>query len=310
MNGRLRTSDRCWRHNRTVIRYGGRRSARATTRKRRTRRVARRVHRWCRARPAGRAIAVAAEAAASNAGGGTTCPCRAILADNVAHASRRLLAAAAPVRVRARRRRCRPATSAVALANRAGADVGRRARLTGAAAAARTDDVERRLQAVARRRSLALPLRSRRRPPSRGGSINMITTGTGPVPGDALVADARRRADRDRRAVRRVRLFRAAPRTMPRCSASVLVDAVHRPDAQSGRRRALSRGATRRASTSTAMRCVCRRPEGRCSRRCAIGSQPRVGFNLHNQSWTTSVGDPPQAARRFRCSRSPTTRWA
>ena len=32
------------------------------------------------------------------------------------------------------------------------------------------------------------------------------------------------------------------------------------------------------------------------SRRCATGCNPRVGFNLHNQSWRTSVGSPPKPA--------------
>ena len=37
-------------------------------------------------------------------------------------------------------------------------------------------------------------------------------------------------------------------------------------------------------------------PEGGRSRRCATGSTRSVGFNLHNQSWRTSVGNPPKPA--------------
>ena len=38
-------------------------------------------------------------------------------------------------------------------------------------------------------------------------------------------------------------------------------------------------------------------PEGRASsRRCATSSNPTVGFNLHNQSWGTAVGNPPKPA--------------
>jgi hypothetical protein len=37
-------------------------------------------------------------------------------------------------------------------------------------------------------------------------------------------------------------------------------------------------------------------PEGRALKALRDRIQPAVGFNLHNQSWRTSVGDPPQAA--------------
>jgi hypothetical protein len=37
-------------------------------------------------------------------------------------------------------------------------------------------------------------------------------------------------------------------------------------------------------------------PEGRTLKAVRDRLQPRVGFNLHNQSWRTSVGDPPQPA--------------
>jgi hypothetical protein len=37
-------------------------------------------------------------------------------------------------------------------------------------------------------------------------------------------------------------------------------------------------------------------PEGRILKRLRDELQPRVGFNLHNQSWRTSVGDPPRPA--------------
>jgi hypothetical protein len=37
-------------------------------------------------------------------------------------------------------------------------------------------------------------------------------------------------------------------------------------------------------------------PEGRILKQLRDDLQPRVGFNLHNQSWRTSVGDPPMPA--------------
>src|SRR4026207_2320375 len=39
-----------------------------------------------------------------------------------------------------------------------------------------------------------------------------------------------------------------------------------------------------------------RTPGGRTLRAVRDRLQPRVGFNLHNQSWRTSVGDPPKPA--------------
>ena len=72
-----------------------------------------------------------------------------------------------------------------------------------------------------------------------GRSINHLWFGRGPVPRAALVADARRRADGHRGAVRHLRAVpppprRAGVRAHPRCAHH-----PRRADAQSGRRRAL-----------------------------------------------------------------------
>ena len=37
-------------------------------------------------------------------------------------------------------------------------------------------------------------------------------------------------------------------------------------------------------------------PEGRALKALRDRVNPRIGFNLHNQSWRTSVGDPPKPA--------------
>ena len=71
---------------------------------------------------------------------------------------------------------------------------------------------------------------------------------------------------------------------------------VRRPDAESRTARSAFSGATRRGSTSTATRSACRRPEGQVLKAVRDRFNPRVGFNLHNQGWSTSVGDPPKPA--------------
>ena len=116
----------------------------------------------------------------------------------------------------------------------------------------------------------------------------------GRVSGAVVVADARRRAHGDGGALRHLRIPAAASRHAGRAQHPRVAEALVHSDAESRRRRAVP------APERAGHRHQPRRPQapdpgGPRSRPCGI-VQPRVGFNLHNQSWRTSVGDPPKPA--------------
>ena len=128
-----------------------------------------------------------------------------------------------------------------------------------------------------------------------GRSINHVARRLRSAARAALVADARRRAHRDVGALRSVRVPAAASRRSAGPPPPGPTDAARRADAQSRRRRALPaaqraehRRQSRRASAADA------RGPGAEGLRDRLN--PSVGFNLHNQSWRTSVGDPPKPA--------------
>ena len=129
-----------------------------------------------------------------------------------------------------------------------------------------------------------------------GRAINMVEAGTGAFPRAAVVADARRRADRDGGALRRLRIPAAASRRRRPCAASSSSLTLYvRADAESRRRRALP-APERAGHRHQPRRPQLQTPEGRTLKAVRDRLQPRVGFNLHNQSWRTSVGDPPKPA--------------
>ena len=72
-----------------------------------------------------------------------------------------------------------------------------------------------------------------------GRSINYVRAGTGPVRCAPLVADARRRVDRDISALRPLRLPSPSSSGPGRRADAVAADAACRADAEPGRRRAL-----------------------------------------------------------------------
>src|SRR4029078_12221261 len=156
------------------------------------------------------------------------------------------------------------------------------------------EEVERRLQAV----SSADPNRfvlERVGASLEGRSINLITIGSGPLRvllwsqmhGDEPTATAalfvvfdyfgRHRADP---AVQRIL-----------SSLTLYVVPMLNPDgAERFQRRSAECSDVNRDALSL------QTPEGQVLKRLRDRFNPRVGFNLHNQSWSTSVGDPPKPA--------------
>ena len=131
-----------------------------------------------------------------------------------------------------------------------------------------------------------------------GGPLDQYRAalGNGDNGGLALVADARRRAHRDVGALRPVRVPAARIATSRTC-AQILdaADRAHRADAEPRRRRALP--APQRAGHRHQPRRPAAADAGRpLAEGTARPANPRVGFNLHNQSWRTSVGKPPKPA--------------
>ena len=51
-------------------------------------------------------------------------------------------------------------------------------------------------------------------------------------------------------------------------------------------------------------------PEGRALKTLRDGLNPRIGFNLHNQSWRTSIGTPAKPGVHLAAVGRPTTRRA
>ena len=156
------------------------------------------------------------------------------------------------------------------------------------------DEVERRLQAV----SQADPSRfifERVGASLEGRSINMITTGTGPtrvllwsqMHGDEPTATAalfdvfeyfqRHRGDP---AVQRIL-----------SSLTLYVVPMLNPDGAERFQRRNAQGIDINRDALSLQT-----PEGQLLKSLRDRFNPRVGFNLHNQSWNTSVGDPPKPA--------------
>ena len=155
-------------------------------------------------------------------------------------------------------------------------------------------EVERRLQAVAQ----ADPPRivfERVGSSTEGRSINMVTMGTGPfrvllwsqMHGDEPTATAalfdvfeyfqRHRSDP---AVRRIL-----------SSLTLYVIPMLNPDGAERFQRRNAQGIDINRDALSQQT-----PEGQALKSVRDRFNPRIGFNLHNQSWTTSVGDPPKPA--------------
>lgn len=156
------------------------------------------------------------------------------------------------------------------------------------------DEVERRLQAVARADASRI-LFERIGTSTEGRSINMVTTGTGPfrvlvwsqMHGDEPTATA---------ALFDVFEYFQRHRTDPvvqriLSSLTLYVIPMLNPD---GAERFQRRNAQGIDINRDALNL--QTPEGQALKAVRDRFNPRVGFNLHNQSWTTSVGDPPKAA--------------
>ena len=156
------------------------------------------------------------------------------------------------------------------------------------------DEVERRLQAVAQ----ASPSRisfDRIGSSTEGRSINMVTMGTGPfrvllwsqMHGDEPTATAalfdvfeyfeRHRSDP---AVQRML-----------SSLTLYVIPMLNPDGAERFQRRNAQGIDINRDALSQQT-----PEGQALKSVRDRFNPRIGFNLHNQSWTTSVGDPPKPA--------------
>ena len=156
------------------------------------------------------------------------------------------------------------------------------------------DEVERRLQAVARADASRIVF-DRIGTSTEGRSINMVTTGTGPfrvlvwsqMHGDEPTATA---------ALFDVFEYFQRHRTDPvvqriLSSLTLYVIPMLNPD---GAERFQRRNAQGIDINRDALNL--QTPEGQALKAVRDRFNPRVGFNLHNQSWTTSVGDPPKAA--------------
>jgi zinc carboxypeptidase len=156
------------------------------------------------------------------------------------------------------------------------------------------DEVERRLQAIAERDSTRFIL-ERVGSSLEGRSINMITAGQGrtrvllwsQMHGDeptatAALFDVFAYLDRHRtdEAVRRIM-----------SSLTLYVVPMLNPD---GAERFQRRNAQGIDINRDALRL--QTPEGRLLKDLRDRLNPKVGFNLHNQTWRTSVGDPPKPA--------------
>jgi hypothetical protein len=156
------------------------------------------------------------------------------------------------------------------------------------------DDVERRLQAVAE----ADPSRTffeRVGASLEGRSINMVSTGTGPfrvllwsqMHGDEPTATAALFDVFDY-----LQRHRGDPAVQRILSALTLyVIPMLNPDGAERFQRRNAQGIDINRDALTLQT-----PEGQVLKSVRDRFNPRIGFNLHNQSWNTSVGDPPKPA--------------
>ena len=156
------------------------------------------------------------------------------------------------------------------------------------------DDVERRLQSVAQANPSRISF-DRIGSSTEGRSINMVTMGTGPfrvllwsqMHGDEPTATAalfdvfeyfeRHRSDP---AVQRML-----------SSLTLYVIPMLNPDGAERFQRRNAQGIDINRDALGQQT-----PEGQALKSVRDRFNPRIGFNLHNQSWTTSVGDPPKPA--------------
>ena len=157
-------------------------------------------------------------------------------------------------------------------------------------------DVVQRLEAVVSGRAGSLFRMEKVGESVEGRAINLVQAGTGRVSRAALVADARRRADRDGGAVRHLRVPAAPPRGPGGPRHALVADAVLHADAQSRRRRAVS--AAQRAGHRHQSRRArgCRRRRAARSRRSAIAFSRASASTCTTRAGARRWATPPKPA--------------